>query len=231
MIGVPISVYVEIENITSRFLLRTDPSVSCTDVANELSTEGFAIYEVRRFVRKAPSGSETPPSVLITCVGSLLQEVKLWYQVFRISIFVDKQQQCRTCHRFTHSTRACRSDKQLCSSCGEAHPHVCSATSPRINCSGAHTATNKDCPQYQLEIRLQKFKSPNHLTIRKARHQFMDNVSTSSRSSGKVTFIPPPEGITKIDLEAALQSVTSQFTTIVQSLVSERNSSDHSWPG
>ena len=84
LFGVPISVYVEIETITSRFLLRIDPFVSCTEIANELSAKGFTIFEVRRFMRKAPSGLEPTSSVLITCVRtSLPQEVKLWYQVFR----------------------------------------------------------------------------------------------------------------------------------------------------
>ena len=57
--------------------------------------------------------------------------------------------------------------------------------------------------------------------IREACRQFADNVSTLSWSFAKVASIPPPKGITKTDLEAALQSVTAQFTTIVQSLVSE----------
>ena len=105
----------------------------------------------------------------------------------------------------------------------EAHPDAYSPSIPRfINCGGAHAATNKDCSQNQREIRLKNFKSVNNHTIREARCQFSDNGSTTSQSFAKVAFIPfPSDGIIKVDVEAALQDVTTQFTTMFQLFVIE----------
>ena len=222
LLGIPVNVYIQTETITSRFILRIDSTVSCVDIASELTAEGLAILEVRRFMRNTQNGPEPTPTVLVTCVGTILPtEVKLWYQLFRISLFHDKPRHCLKCFNYTHSTKSCRSEKQLCSTCGDSHTGPCSSAPQCINCKGPHAATDSSCPRYQREVQIQKFKSSHHLTIRDARRQYNDNKTSSTRNFASVVSSTPSDSISRSDLDSALSSISSQFTTLVQNLVTE----------
>ena len=87
-LGNPVDVYIQSETITSRFLLRLDASISCEEVAAEISEQGLSVYEIRRFMRSTTDGLQPTPSVLVTIIGtSLPSDIKLWYEVHRITQF------------------------------------------------------------------------------------------------------------------------------------------------
>ena len=155
LLGVPVNSFIQTETITSRFLLRLDCSVSCSDVATELTEQGFAIHEIRRFVKKSSGIDQPTPNVLVTCYGtSLPDEVKIWYQVHKIQTFYDKPRSCAKCHRYNHSTKACRSEP-ICKICATSHTGNCSSDTPCcINCKGQHAADDKKCPKYIQETKV-----------------------------------------------------------------------------
>lgn len=228
LLDVPVSANIQTETITTRFLLRLDSSVTCTDIADELTEQGFSVLEVRRFVRNSAGTPLPTSSVLVTCFGtSLPPEVKLWYQLHKINLFFDKPRPCLTCFRFNHSTRSCRSDK-VCASCATTHTGECaSPTLLCINCKGAHSATSKSCPTYLREVRLQRFRSKNHLTIREARRQFKDSQDSSKVQYATVAARAPSDNVKSADFQAALQNMSQQFNCLLQSAVAEFQQSLH----
>ena len=223
LLGVPVTTYIQTETISSRFLLRLDCSVSCADIAAELTEQGHVVYEIRRFTRKISDTPQPTTSVLVTCLGtSLPSEVKLWYEVHRISPFFDKPRACLKCHRFNHSTKMCRSTDSICVSCATSHTGDCTSPTPLcINCKAAHPANDKACPHYLQEARLQKFRSENHLTIREARRQFTYRPVANKTSYAMVADSTPPDTVTKADLDNALRTMSTHFTTMLQAVVTE----------
>ena len=136
------------------------------------------------------------PSVLGT---SLPPNVKLWYEVHKISQFFDKPRQCNKCYKFSHSTRMCCSKHQVCILCAQVHAGTyASAELLCINCHGKHAANEKTCPTYQREVKLQKFQGQNHLTIWDARQQFKESNNTQEKSFAKVATTTIIGSISKI---------------------------------
>ena len=121
----------------------------------------------------------------------------------------------------TPLTRACRSEL-MCISCAQSHPEACDPSALRcINCKGSHAANDKNCPAYQREIKLQKFRSQHHLTIRDARRQFKDSNIPLDHSYAKVASHVPQEYVSKSDFESTMQNMVSQFSSLVQTMVAE----------
>ena len=223
LLGVATNSFIQLETITSRFLLRIDPSVSCSDIAAELLDQGEHVHEIRRFEKKTGEGSLPTPSVLVTVYGTSLPEyVKLWYQIYRIKPFYDKPRSCTKCFKYNHATRSCRSE-QLCKRCATSHSGECTVQTPSCaNCNGPHLADHDQCPIYQAEVRLQQFRADNHLTIQEARRQF--NVKARRLDSDYATVAAtrvPSDSIRKADLDAALLNLSTQFTNLVHTLTQE----------
>lgn len=86
LLNILVSASLLIENISNRFLLQNiEPQAECKDIA-ELEFSVLSILEVRRFVCQ---DVDTSVTVLIRKLGcNLPEEVKMWYQIFRISLFI-----------------------------------------------------------------------------------------------------------------------------------------------
>lgn len=222
LLDVPVTSHIQTDTITSRFLLSIDTSVPCNDIVTELEDQGFHVHEARRFMRKSENTYIPTRSVLISIFGTTLpSEVFLWLQRFRVSMFYDKPQQCSNCYRYTHSTKSCRSDKR-CAFCSKSHPGECTSTSYLcINCEGPHTANDPTCPLYLREVQFQKFRSENHLTISEARRLFTNHTVTSTATYAKIASSAPSDNISKKDFEPIIESLTSQFTSMLNEVRQE----------
>ena len=117
--------------------------------------------------------------------------------------------------------KACRSEP-ICKVCATSYTGNCSSDTPcSINCKGKHAADDKKCPEYIQEMKLQKFKSDWHLTLREARRQFIVPPSQSKPLYATVTAEAPTDFVTKASFEDALQKISEQFTSIVQTIFTE----------
>ena len=220
----PVEAYVIKENITTRFLLHDmDTTISCIDIAEELEEQGIVAIEVRRFLRKNKGDLLPTPTILVTKLGTHIpQYVKLWYQRHKLALFWDKPRPCLNCFKFNHGTKVCKKEK-VCVKCGGNHTSECKETSLKCsNCNGAHSATDKSCPHYLREVKLQKFKSLHHLTIGEARRRFSNTEEEKIKSyAGKISSAPTPlhqaqNLVTKDVLEATMLKFTQQITGLFQ---------------
>lgn len=219
LLSIPVSASVQSESVSTKFLLyNIAPEVQCSDIAEELADAGIVALEIRRFLKKYDNALHPTSTILITKFGTHLpKEIKLWFQLHRISLFVDKPRQCPRCFKFNHNLKACRSP-QICKSCGISHEEPCSSAISCANCQGNHMATDKTCPAYLKESRLLRFKSENHLTLSEARRRFKD--SEHRTSYARVTADTPPQKfVTKDDLQEALNNFTETMTNLFQQLL------------
>lgn len=176
VVNVDINVQVMFENLVTRFLLFDIPvSLSLTELAAELEEENnLKIKELRRFSKKLPSGNVPTETVLITILGhSLPPFVKLFFTRQQLRLFVDKPRQCQRCFRYDHNTPNCKFNCR-CQKCGEEHgTELCSNSGIKCaNCKGEHKVTDKQCPSWEKEAEVLRFKAENHLSLAEARRNF-----------------------------------------------------------
>ena len=232
LLGVSVSAYVQIDTITTRFILHLDQAITCEEIALELAEQNIVVYEVRRFEKRVGDGFQATPTVLVTCYGTTIPtEVKLWYQRHRIYVFSDKPRQCGKCYRFNHATSKCRSDS-ICMHCATAHTGQCSSpTLFCINCKRNHPANDKRCPSYLREVQIQKYKSQNHLTIQEARRQFRAQTKPVEAQYATVAARPPAEMVTKSEFESTVSQLFTKITNTLEMVLNEMQSSIHSLLG
>ena len=135
ILGVPVTPYVQIENITSKFALHDiDTSIPLSDLGSEIqAANDVKIKELRRFTRRSPAGIQLTETVLVTIFGTNLpREIKFFYMLERIKPFYDRPRQCTNCRRFDHSASKCK-NKTVCKRCSEHHP-TDSCSNPNKTC-------------------------------------------------------------------------------------------------
>lgn len=217
--------------ITTRFLLHDIPvDISCEELYMDLTEIGIYPLEVRRFTRRMQGGDTPSTTVLITKLGLYLpNEIKLWYQNHKISLFSDRPRQCTKCWEFTHTTKNCQ-NLARCKRCGKVHSSSCEATSPEcLHCHESHEADDKICSRYQDELTIQKLKSTHHISISEARRQFKINQSTAAKSYA-ATVSKKDEGqdtvstselchFFKNELQNLMNGVVSQIQTMMSEVV------------
>ena len=173
---------------------------------DELSTdvllEGFGPQGVTA-VYRPPRG----PKALhvLTFAGSTLPpKVHAGYLMYEVRALVPKPRRCAKCQRYGHVEAKCRSHA-VCGQCALPHPtadcqsdyHHCAA------CGGDHPVTSKDCPKWQLEVRVSTLISKDKLPPREARskaeREFGFQAPTPRR---RLTRSPPkPAATAAADLE------------------------------
>ena len=110
-----------------------------------------------------------------------------------------------------HSTKACPHTTKFCAKYFKNHSDKCTATTLKCtNCVGVYVATNKPCPHYLQEFKIQKFKSQCHLTIIEAHCLYTDTenkkeIAFISVASYKQTrILVKPDYITKDNLNTTM---------------------------
>lgn len=185
LLGVSTTHRVIWENISTRFLIYDIPTdVSLNELAQDLISENnIEILELRRFLRKGSTNDLSP--VLVTILGTRLPaEIKIWFTVQRIKLFVDRPRQCRKCRKFDHSETKCKND-YACVNCGANHSDLCQESPKCVNCGGEHRADYRQCPQRIREEEFLQFKCNNFLSFIDARRKFKFNKDSQSPTYAK----------------------------------------------
>ena len=176
LLDVPVTPYVQSDNITSRFVLHDiDPSISLMELGAEIqATNDIKVKELRRFTRKSSTGIHLSATVLVTIFGTVLpQEIKYFYMIEKIKPFYDRPRQCTKCWRYDHATSKCKNEP-VCKFCAESHPtESCTSPSKRcVNCQENHDASDPNCLTRAKEVEILKYKTDCHLPITEARRRF-----------------------------------------------------------
>lgn len=116
---IPVVTCVLTDSLSSRYFVRGVPtSVELSEVAKELEHNDLTPLNIRRILRN----KQPTTSIIVTSLGSSMPaELKLWYQLFRPDLFIERPQLCLRCFQFSHRTKFCRLSSPLCLYCGENH--------------------------------------------------------------------------------------------------------------
>lgn len=239
ILGIPVTSYIQSENITSRFVLHNiDTLIPLADIGNEIQNENnLRVKEVRRFTKRGLAGPQLTETVLITTYGTKLpNEIKFFYMLEKIKPFFDKPRQCTNCWRYDHATRKC-GNRMLCKKCGgEHHFASCEAEAAHCsNCEGSHFSTEQNCPTRVREMSILKYKSEYHLTIAEARRRYAEQTKTKqfatvirSEPSQTTHYITKKELETTLDtfyqksqesLKTLLEKQATMFTQMINQVV------------
>ena len=121
-------------------------------------------------------GQERPSKHLVLTFAStvLPQSIKAGYLHCKVRPYVPNPRRCFKCQRYGHSSVTCRG-RTTCAKCSATdHPtdNCESATVKCVNCSGAHPAYSRSCPNFQTEKKILTLKTNENLTYPEARKRF-----------------------------------------------------------
>ena len=132
-------------------------------------------------------------SVILTFNSELPEKVSMFFQTFRVSLYIPLVPRCYRCQMFGHGIAHCRS-KLRCVRCGDPHTfEQCQRKEdPKcVNCGEAHSAAYNGCKEAKKAKQVQQFKCENKLTYAQASKAWNEKQRHDQNSN------PIPEPIQK----------------------------------
>ena len=177
---------------------------------------------------------------------NLPEHIKVGYQRFKVSVFIDAPWQCFNCQRFGHNAANCRS-QQRCLLCGRNHKlSECEGkTRPNFNtkcanCGGAHAANYGGCQKYKEAKQVEKVRSEKRLsysdavrTIKESNDQENPSRTSSIKPTPKMPVVPLETQSKKTNErssqteppkeERSYESLIINFTKIILEMIKNKN--------
>lgn len=151
-------------------------------------TSTLQISSVRR-IHRFTNGELLPTqSVEIKFLGNNLPpSINIYGLNFRVNPSIRNPRLCSNCLRFGHGPKQCRS-KPRCIHCPDEHSSDnCTATAPTNptcrNCKGPHYTSNKNCPVYEQQRKINKIMAYDNLSFKEAQE-----VARSSKYTSAISF-------------------------------------------
>lgn len=121
-------------------------------------------------------GKEKTPTLCIkvTFIGKTLPDkVNLFYQVFKVKLYVDKPWQCFNCQGYGHNATECRFKTRCLLCSGQHRMKDCPNNGNQVakkctNCKGDHLACYGGCPHMKLAKKVEHIKATQKLSYRDA---------------------------------------------------------------
>ena len=135
----------------------------------ELKSQG--ITGVKRFTFKKDDKILPTNTYLLTFAqSSPPKSIKAGYFNLQIQTYIPNPLRCFKCQKFGHGISACRG-QITCAHCGEYHnTEDCKNTIKKcVNCSEAHSASSKQCAQWQLQVKVNQIKYTQNVTFQEAK--------------------------------------------------------------
>ena len=152
------------------------PFIECHSIIQDiLQAQGLETISVSCYVRQ-PYGRRRFPLNTAKIVFNgrdlpahvFIGGLKLSVQAFR-----PVPRQCRSCWRFGHPEKYCRSHPccPLCAQTGHTRDDCSSTKKACANCGGDHSVLYRGCPVYRFEAEVAQIRVTHGLTLREARQE------------------------------------------------------------
>ena len=161
-------------------------TVNMVDIHEHLE-EGLRDQGVTNVHRVSRSGNPTNTYFLTFGTPTPPEFIKIPFMA-RIPVrsYVQKPLQCFNCWRFGHPQSKCQAN-QVCRHCGsKAHEGACPTPTVCCNCKGSHSPTDKTCPSYLKEVKIQKIRSEQRISFAEAR-KLVEAAAPNGQSYAAVT--------------------------------------------
>ncbi|GBN26198.1 hypothetical protein AVEN_89762-1, partial [Araneus ventricosus] len=200
----PLSITIHRGLNSSRGVVSEDELVGSSEaeILEGLSSQG--VIAVRRINIKR-EGKLIPTKHLILTFNTtkLPTTIKAGFLSCPVKPYIPNPLRCFNCQKFGHSKTACRG-KLTCSKCSTVGHSFNDCTSSDIkcrNCTQAHTADSKLCPQFKTEKKIQELRVKKNIPYSEAKKLIPDqNLETYAKTVK--TYLPqniqPEKQTTKI---------------------------------
>ena len=178
------------------------------DLATELKDQG--VVGVKRFTyRKDGNFVPTNTYLLNFAQSSAPKSIKAGYVVLPIETYIPNPLRCFKCQKFGHGMNSCRG-KVVCAHCGEHHNSVdCSSNLKKcVNCLGEHSASSKQCPQRQMNVKINQIKYTQNVSFEDAK-KLAASVSQVGPSFAQVAASKTTPATRSIDCQTEMTWVRS----------------------
>ena len=133
-------------------------------------SEPESVVNVHRICRKVYSIFVPSTTLILTFDKPLLPaHIHCGYFNLRVRQYVPNSLRCFKCQTFGYTQEHCIS-QAICVSCGEnTHSPPCKSSCHCVNCNGPHSSYSRDCPKFQIEREIQKFRATAKVSFPEAR--------------------------------------------------------------
>lgn len=132
------------------------------------------VVAVRKIKRKVGDSVVETALCILTFKRSLLpNSIKFGFHSVLVKPYIPNPLRCLNCFRFGHTRKNCKSER-VCAQCSASfhEPESCLTGSRCVNCKGAHSNWNKECPQYIREMGIQTIKIQEKLSYFEAKKRY-----------------------------------------------------------
>ena len=112
------------------------------------------------------------PIFVITFAGHVLPEA-FYSDYFRYPVepYYPSPLRCYSCQKFGHSLKICKVTTSICGKCNKPRHKYSDCTNTEIecaNCKSLHTAADKKCPRYKIEMEIRRLKTDQNISFQQA---------------------------------------------------------------
>jgi hypothetical protein len=140
------------------------------ELVRNLKSQG--VTYVRRFASKRGGGEIRLPTIILT-FGTPTPPTTIWggYYSLKVKKYVPLPLRCFKCQKYGHGQKTCRQAEASCARCTKPghSAESCTATPLCVNCQGAHMASDRKCPRWISECRIQQVRVEKGLSFADAK--------------------------------------------------------------
>lgn len=199
------------------------------------------VVGIKRFLKRVVKEENTSvfvkkQTVLLTFEGNILPaEVSIDSVMFPVEMYYGRVTQCYKCLNYGHISKQCKSEENLCISCGKTKKdnveHKCTVREIYcVNCkNSSHRSNSKICPFFVKQQGIKKIMIDNKITFKEAK-QFYDNSYSNILSNNRFSLIsdlndyntnfPPLSNSNQSCSQPARQVPKNNITTLSQPVAS-----------
>lgn len=148
----------------------------------------------KRFtIRKALQKIQTNTLLLTFNTPNVPKDLKIFYRMIPVEIYIPNPLRCFCCHRFGHHENNCTAEK-ICQKCGQSDGHTideCPNPSKCVNCGKDHSPRSPECEVWKKEKEIMRIKVTRNVSYLEARKLYKPTPEPMYSKIVASTFVKP----------------------------------------
>ena len=194
--GLKIKSFAHLSLNTSKGVVRSSELSLCTidELKSHLANQG--VTDIKRIsIKRNEETIKTNTYIITFNKSSLPKELKVGYNLIKVSPYIPNPLRCYNCQKFGHHETKCLKSP-VCKKCGESgSDHIelsCNNPIRCANCQGNHPSDSRDCMVWKREKEINTIKYTNSISFPEARKLIQTRNQFPTKSYAQATK-PNPE--------------------------------------
>jgi len=148
------------------------------------------VVEIYRMKKRINGDLTNTGTIILTFDQCTLPEtVKIGWNIFEVREYIPLPRRCFKCQRFNHSRLSCHATQIVCCNCGTVghEESGCTKNTKCTNCEGSHKASDRSCPQYQMEREILAVQTREKIGYGEAKRSIMKRYVRPGVSFSRIT--------------------------------------------